>query len=177
MKFDANKLVRLKRPSYFAGQLLTADDLRAEQDYHIQARWQHNRMLHGYGIVVGLEVAIQENDESSTQIIVSPGYALDGWGREIVVTEPLSVYLPRDRHDLLLYVKYVERADDADKNIAPSPHPVPILESAQVTFEPSSSERSIAPATRDDFAIPIARVRRPHDKWQRDKNFRPPRAK
>lgn len=183
MKFDSNKLVRLKRPNYFAGQLLTADDLRAEQEYHLHSRWQHNRLLHGYGIVVGLEVGIQENDDGSTQVIVSPGYALDGWGRELVVTAPLGVYLPGDRHDLTLYLKYVERADDnADKqNIAPtfgeSAQVTRSTESAQVTFEPSSGERAIAPATRADYAIPLARLRRPHQVWQRDKNFRPPRAK
>lgn len=177
MKFDANKLARLKRPSYFSGQLLTADDFRAEQEYHIQARWQHNRMLHGYGIVVGLEVGVQENDAGSTQVFVAPGFALDGWGREIVLTESVSIYLPGDRHDLTLFVKYVETRDDDEKSIAPAQHNAPIVESAQVTFEPSSSERGIAPTTRADYAIPIARLRRPHQQWQRDKNFRPPRAK
>ena len=181
MKFDSNKLVRLKRPSYFTGQLLTADDLRAEQEYHLQRQWQHNRMLHGYGIVVGLEVGIQENDDGSTQVIVSPGFALDGWGREIVVSEPISIYLPGDRHDLTLFVKYVETRDDDGKSIAPridAPRTnAPVVEGAQVTFEPSSSERGIAPTTRTDYAIPIARLRRPHKEWQRDKNFRPPRAK
>ncbi len=181
MKFDSNKLVRLKRPSYFAGQLLTADDLRAEQEYHLQSRWQHNRMLHGYGIVVGLEVGVQENDDGSTQVIVSPGYALDGWGREIVLTESVAIYLPGDRHDLTLYVKYVERPDDDEKSIASrmdAPRTnAPVIEAAQVTFEPSSSERGIAPTMRVDYAIPIARLRRPRQAWQRDKDFRPPRAK
>lgn len=185
MKFDATKLVRLKRPDYFAGQLLTAADLRAEQDYQREKQWLHNRMLHGYGVVVGLEVGVQENDDGSTQVIVSPGYALDGWGREVVVPEPLSAYLPGDRHDLTIYVRYVEHAADDAKTIASSsskagqaePNAAQIVEGAQVMFEPSPTERALAPTTRSDFAIPIARLRRPHHNWLRDRDFRPARAK
>lgn len=178
MKFDPNKLVRLKRPNYYAGKLMTADDFLAEQNYQLERQWQHNRMLHGYGIVVGLEVGLDVNEDGSTQVIVSPGYALDGWGREIVVTEPISIYLPGDRHDLTLYIKYVEQSgdDDSEKSVAPQQNPSHIVETAQVTFEPSAGDRAIAPTTRSDFAIPIARLRRPHHQWQRDKNFRPARA-
>jgi hypothetical protein len=136
-------------------------------------------MLHGYGVVVGLEVGLEENPDGSTKIIVSPGYALDGWGREVVVTEPLSVYLPGDRHDLTVYVKYVEQDDDDDpgKRATPSQDAPLVVETAQVTFEPSSSERALAPTLRADFAVPIARLRRPHQHWQRDRDFRPARAK
>ncbi len=176
MKFDPTKLVRLKRPKYYAGKLMTADDFRAEQEYQRERAWQHNRMLHGYGVVVGLEVGLQENADGSTQVIVSSGYALDGWGREIVVIEPLSAYLPSDRHDLTIYLKYVKQDDD-EKNIAPQQNASHTIESAQVTFEPSTPERTIAPATRADFAIPIARLRRPRQQWQRDRDFRPARAR
>lgn len=176
MKFDVHKLVTLKRPNYATGQALTADDLRAEQEFQLESRWQHNRMLHGYGIVVGLEVGLQENDNGAAQAIVSPGYALDGWGRELVVAEPLSVYLPRDRHDLTVYLKFVEHDDDA-KTIAPDQNAARIVASAQLTFEPSSSERALAPTQRADYAIPLARLRRPHQNWQRDRNFRPARAR
>lgn len=179
MKFDPRKLVRLKRPRYFVGQLLTADDFRAEQQYHLDRQWQHNRMLHGYGIVVGLEVGLEVADNGSTRVIVSPGFALDGWGRELVVTEPLSVFLPGDRHDLTIYLKYVEQDDDDDdtKAVAPRSGSASVIESALVIFEPSTSEFALGATTRPDYAIPIARLRRPRQEWQRDKNFRPPRAK
>jgi hypothetical protein len=136
-------------------------------------------MLHGYGIVVGLEVGLQENDDGSTKVTVAPGYALDGWGREIVLLEPHSVYLPGDRHDLTIYVKYAETTtgQDDEKMSAPAHDASYQVESAQVTFEPSSADRALAPTLRDDFAIPIARLRRPHQRWQRDRDFRPARAK
>lgn len=183
MKFDANKLVRLKRPNFYDGKLLTANDLRAEQEYQREKQWLHNRMLHGYGVVVGLEVGVQENADGSTQVIVSPGYALDGWGREIIVPEQQSVYLPGDRHDLTIYVKYVERSDDDKTTAAAFPsgqvnqNAAWIIQEAQVIFEPSPTERALAPMTRTDYAIAIARLRRPHHNWQRDRDFRPARAK
>lgn len=177
MKFDASKLVVLKRPTYYAGKIMSAEDFRAEQAYQLACRWQHNRMLHGYGVVVGLEVGLEENDKG-TLIIVAPGYALDGWGREIVVPEPLTVALPGDRHDLIIYLKYVEQQDDDDsaKGIASSGAKF-ISEQAAVLFEPAAAERGMTSATRSDYAIPIARLRRPNLKWQRDRDFRPARAK
>lgn len=179
MKFDPNKLVRLKRPNYYTGRSISADDLRAGQDYQREKQWQHNRMLHGYGVVVGLEVGLETSPDGGTKVIVSPGYALDGWGREIAVTEPLSVYLPGDRHDLTVYVKYVEQDDDdkPGKSAAPSSNAPRLVETAQVTFEPSSTERALAPTARADFAVPLARLRRPRQEWQRDRDFRPARAK
>src|SRR4029079_17237145 len=137
-----------------------------------------NRMLHGYGVVAGLEVGLEET-KGSTQVIVSPGYGLDGWGREIVVTEPLTVFLPGDRHDLIVYIKYVDQVgdDDSDKKGMAHVPTAQIVESAQVTFEPAAGEKAIAATTRADFAIPIARLRRPHQEWTRDRNFRPARAK
>lgn len=178
MKFDASKLVQLRRPRYAAGTSPAAEDARAEQEYQLARQWQHNRMLHGYGVVVGLEVGVEEN-ERGTQVIVTPGYALDGWGREIVVTEPLAVSLPGDRHDLTVYLKYVEaeNAGDAAAPAAAGAGRAHIIETAQLVFEPTGSERAIAPTTRADFAIPIARVRRPQSKWQRDRDFRPARAR
>lgn len=184
MKFDPSKLVRLVRPNYFDGKLMTAADFRAEQNYQRDARWLHNRMLHGYGIVAGLEVGMDESANGATQITVAPGYALDGWGREIVLPEPFSVFLPGDRHDLIIYIKYVEE-DDADdtKTIAPKSDAAEVLqaafivEAARVLFEPATSERAIAPVARTDYAVALARLRRPHQHWQRDPNFRPARAK
>lgn len=179
MKFDSHKLVQLKRPNYVDGKLLSPDDFQAEQEYQREKQWQHNRMLHGYGVVVGLEVGLTEQANGSTQVTVSPGYALDGWGREIVVTEPLTVFLPGDRHDLIVYLKYLDHADDDDRDKKEMAHtpPMYVVEGAQLTFEPAAGEKALSAATREDFAIPIARLRRPHHEWTRDRNFRPARTK
>jgi hypothetical protein len=175
MKFDATKLLQLKRPQYFSGQLLTAADLQAEQNYHREKAWLHNRMLHGYGIVSGLEVMIQENDNGDAHVVISPGYALDGYGRELIVTDTLTLVLSQDRHDFLVYLKYAEH-DDAESKTSMSPQATRVVETVQVLFEPPS-DRLVSPTAREDFAIPIARMRKPHRQWQRDRDFRPPRAR
>jgi hypothetical protein len=47
------------RPRYFAGQLLSEVDLRDEQAYQIAKQRLHNRYLHGYGVVCGLQVQLR----------------------------------------------------------------------------------------------------------------------
>jgi hypothetical protein len=84
-----------RRVNYSAGMLLTASDFEAEQEYHRQMRYLHNRLLHGYGTVAGLDVAVD-----GTSVHVSPGFAIDALGREIFVTEQMSLRLDplgRDR--------------------------------------------------------------------------------
>jgi hypothetical protein len=76
-----------RRVNFFEGLLLTAADLAAEQDYHRDMRYLHNR-LHGFGTVSGLDVTV-----SRGRLQVSAGVAIDSLGREIVVTAPLTVRL------------------------------------------------------------------------------------
>jgi hypothetical protein len=77
------------RPSFFDGQLLTAADLRREQDYQDQRRHLLNLATVGAGVVTGLAVSV---DPDGTGITVSPGLAVDGLGREIIV--PADVRVP-----------------------------------------------------------------------------------
>jgi hypothetical protein len=83
----------LKRVRYFTGQLLSSDDLKAEQEYFREKLRRHNRMLHGFGVVCGLKVSAPEDGEPPWQITVSPGYALTPGGDEIVVTEAVRLVL------------------------------------------------------------------------------------
>ncbi len=72
-------------------RLLQADDLQEEQRYQLYRRWQHNLALHSWGILCGLEVTFR-NPETVVRpgITIQPGMALDGYGRELVVTSALS---------------------------------------------------------------------------------------
>lgn len=45
-----------ERLNYFYGQMLGAADFRSEQAYFREKLKLHNRCLHGYGVVCGLEV-------------------------------------------------------------------------------------------------------------------------
>jgi len=111
-----------RRPRYFSGQLLTAEDFEAEQSYHLEARRRDTRHLHGWGVVSGLDVT----PSSSGGVVVEPGLAIDGMGRAIVIPEPREMTDPRqpidDRGDpcgpavesdtVTLCLAYAERPDD-----------------------------------------------------------------
>jgi hypothetical protein len=71
-----------ERPRYFAGQLLAEDDLRSEQDYVLLKNRLHNRYLHGWGVVCGLELGC---GDCPGYVTVRPGYALDPCGNDLVV--------------------------------------------------------------------------------------------
>jgi hypothetical protein len=83
------------RVRYLHGQLLTAEDLEDEQRYHVEMHRLHNRWLHGWGVVSGLEVKAAEG----WTVQVEPGYALDAYGREIVVPEPQRVDVAQPTND------------------------------------------------------------------------------
>ena len=96
----------IERTRYFAGQLLDEDDLTQEQLYLREKLRRHNRLLHGWGIVSGLGVRPGPADG---EVTIEPGYALDGYGDEIVVADAVIV-------DLL--------SEDGDGNaVAPCPQP------------------------------------------------------
>jgi hypothetical protein len=84
-----------RRPNYFTGQLLTAEDFEAEQSYFLAGRRSHNRVLHGWGVVCGLGV----KPSGSGGVVVEPGLAIDSLGREIVVPDPREMLDPRQPID------------------------------------------------------------------------------
>ena len=71
------------RPRFFAGQLLTEDDLQRLTEYGTAKDRLHNRFLFGAGVVCGLEVVCDPC--GGGRVTVRPGYALDCCGRDIVV--------------------------------------------------------------------------------------------
>src|SRR5262245_42016047 len=74
----------LCRPRFFAGQLLTEEDLNRLERYIIEKNKLHNRYLHGWGVVCGLEVVCHACEGWVT---VRSGYALSPCGDDIVVCE------------------------------------------------------------------------------------------
>jgi len=75
-----------ERLRYFTGRHMTARDFADEQSYHRSHRLLHNRMLHGWGIVCGLQVHPHPKPDCRTQrVVVRCGMALDCCGRELVV--------------------------------------------------------------------------------------------
>jgi microcystin-dependent protein len=83
----------IKRVRYFEYEFLDAEDFKVEQDYHRSMRYKHNRDFHTWGIGGGLEVNFAEDQDkgSETKVTVSPGTAVDGEGREIVLVRSKTV--------------------------------------------------------------------------------------
>jgi len=83
----------LERVRYFPRQLLTADDMRAEQEHARQRQRRFNRFVIGWGVVCGLEV--KPDPDTPAGVLVCPGYALSPWGDEIYVPEVVTVAFGR----------------------------------------------------------------------------------
>src|ERR1044071_9745845 len=82
---DCGGLECLCRPRFFAGQLLTEQDLNRLDHYMVEKSKLHNRYLVGWGVVCGLEVLCDQCEE---RVRVTPGYALSPCGEDIVVCKP-----------------------------------------------------------------------------------------
>ena len=64
-----------ERLNYVFGQVLGVQDFRQEQVYFLDKNRLHNRSLHGYGTVWGLEVKVDGAGEA-LDIQVAPGLAV-----------------------------------------------------------------------------------------------------
>jgi hypothetical protein len=97
------------RVHYFDKQFLRVDEFRDEQLYQLALRRRHNITQHNWGIVTGLELALENGT-----VVVEPGLAIDGYGRELLLetkvtlapetfddlaTDRLDVWLTYNRSD------------------------------------------------------------------------------
>ena len=81
----------LERIQFFNGERLFASDLQSLETFNREMRWLHNQSLHQAGIGSGFQVTGNVGDR---QVTISPGYALDSCGREIVLTESQVLAIP-----------------------------------------------------------------------------------
>ena len=158
----------LVRPRFFAGELLTADDLQAEQDYVRERIDRRNRALVGAGIVEGLAVTVDDAG-GGAQVVVAPGLAFDRFGREIFVGCAQRVALRSTATTLLVCVAYRERAE----RFTPAPVNAGGIDDVwQANRIVETFEVSLV-ATPADDALPVARLRRLRGRWRVDPRFRP----
>ncbi len=168
----------MKRVRYYTGMLLSADDLQAEQDYQQEKRKLHNRCLHGYGVVCGLDVSLWKGN-----IRVSPGVALSCTGDEILVEMRAQVPLPQTRSSSYLTISFVERQTDPVP-VAGSDRPEysRIEETFELAFRPHdpchghTQTKSRAMACGIGHALPLARLVHGKEGWRIDREFHPPRV-
>jgi hypothetical protein len=82
----------VERPTFYEGQVLGAADLELGVGYARDALARHQRHQHLWGIVAGLDLETADRTTAGgdpyQEVTVSPGLAIDGTGRAIVVAEP-----------------------------------------------------------------------------------------
>ncbi len=120
----------LKRMNYFDGLLLKAEDYKQDKDYIRRLQGFHNRYLHTWGIVCGLEV--KPVIDSSMEVIVTEGAALDlvtgieesdvkeSSSRQILIYEghpdnPLDLSEYGANENVYITVSYCETGADRDR--------------------------------------------------------------
>lgn len=170
----------LKRPYFFDGKFLTADDLAREQEYVRDKLKRHNRTLHGLGIVDGLKVT-----GGGPSVVVEPGVALDCEGNELVIEAPLPLPLPSiaDCRTMYLNVRYVEHHVDPTPTTTEADQPANIREGVALSFSPENCNRSHR--HRRGRWLPcgqlheltIAKLRLMQSGWRLDRRYRPPVVK
>jgi len=156
----------LKRPHFFAGQLLDAATLQAEQDYHRDKLRRHNRVLHGYGIVSGLGVHVEPTSEGG-RIIVDPGYAIDRYGEEIAVCAGATLAPPSIANEAFVSLRFWEHPCAPDSPSASGEPGITRVEEACVI----GFAQAVLPP-----ALALARLIRADGGWSIDPVFVPPRA-
>ena len=72
------------RVNYEFGLVLGVDEFRQEQLHFLEKNYLHNRALHGYGTVSGLNVRLQAQD-NDIQITVGTGIGVDQFGRTFII--------------------------------------------------------------------------------------------
>ena len=171
-----------RRNNYFTGRVLTAADLELEQDYFRQKQRLHNRALHGFGIVSGLEVSRRRDT-----LVISSGLALDCEGNEVVVAESQSLPIPQLKSDtsVFLIIHYREWGINptpvpaADK----SSEPTLIEEGFSLAFENSNPNQSHRhqrgrwQSCGKPHGLVLARLRKTSGQWRLDRRLRRPGVK
>ncbi len=158
----------LKRPLFFSGQLLDAETLTAEQDYHREKLRRHNRALLGYGVVSGLAVRVEPTtDSGGSRIVVEPGYAVDSFGEEISLPRGATLPVPRQGESAFVTLRFWEHACPPSPTAGSIPTRMPSVEEACII---GVGQAVVAPA----FAL--ARLVRSERRWQVDPEFVAPRV-
>ena len=112
------KDVVFKRLNFFRGFLTTEKDWNDGEMYHILKRRMHNRALHSPGVVRhflgGLRVT--QRDRGDLSVVISPGYAIDGQGRDIYLSQPVIKQINPEDFKLpatvYVVIRYAEEPTD-----------------------------------------------------------------
>ena len=80
-----------QRPDFFEGEYLAAADLEQLVIYLRDQSARHALGGHAWGIVAGLQLVEQTSPAGGLDVYLLPGYAVDGYGRAVIVLNPLRL--------------------------------------------------------------------------------------
>ncbi len=107
------ELQNFEKNRYFQGKLMTARDMRVEQEYHDTRLRTLNKLTTGVGIVSGLTISDLQDHGDALRVTIEPGVAIDYDGRPIVVKNRTTKRLTApDGDEIYLYLEYDEQSKD-----------------------------------------------------------------
>ena len=175
----------ITRVRYFTGQVLSVADCETEQRYFIDRLRRHNRWLHGWGVVGGLQISVGQE-----QIVVAPGLAIDCLGNEMEVEQPTRWPLPDAGRACFLTLAFAERAGvpavvsaDPASGDGESAAYSRVDEGGTLAYTAEDPARGHPGSTRRPEAcgrphpVALARLVRTGFRWRLDPRFRPGRAR
>lgn len=173
----------IRRPHYFAGALLSVDDLTSEQNYHREKQRRHNLHCHGYGIVQGLHVSTAHNESAST-VTIEPGVAIDPGGNEIELCATAQLPLPDSPTTIQVGIRFLERLSapvpSRSDPASPGSQPSRTEEGCEVLLSPiPMPRRPRAKGKGLDILpgiLPLAHLARVRGFWRVSRKFKVPRA-
>jgi hypothetical protein len=168
-----------QRVNYAYGMVLGVDEFLTEQQHRLEKGHLHERALHGFGTVYGLQVTAGRatEDPDDVQIRVSTGMLVDQYGREAVITceqcARLGAWLAAQEQaspgtvaghrgpsgELVVYI--VARYASCLDALAPLPG----------TPCGSSAQRSVASRVRDAWDVDLTFDRPPMPRWDTDRRL------
>jgi hypothetical protein len=131
------------RPHYATGELLDAEDFRAEQTYHRGRLARALAYLHGSGTVAGLRVTVEPPETGPTgqaggeRVLVSGGLAIDRLGRLVEIPRPACLRLGR-------WLGSLDKGQRADSLVTDVAHATFLIADVFVRFV--SCERGLTPS-------------------------------
>lgn len=139
-----------KRVRYRERQTLDAATLNAEQSYRMALQRGHHLDVHGWGIITGLNLELASN-----QLQIQPGLAVDGYGRLLIIQEPIRKKLPNAFTKIDVWLLYGRSAAAVSQQIR-EPHeaqqPNRWLETAQVCLTEAAQSKALVPPS--PFGVP-----------------------
>lgn len=162
-------LPELRRLRFFTGRLLTEADFTLEQDYHRERSRLRNRLLHGWGVVDGLDVR-----STGGHITIAPGVAIDPSGEFVILRDECAVSVlpcPAAKGSCFVVVRYAEVPADPLPPVSGDGDDTDTVRYGSVIEGATCSVQDTAPRAADG-GVAIARLIWRRTQWRVDVRYR-----